>query len=76
MLVVMECTVPLVIAASQDVLADADILYDKSAVLRDTMKRTECAINLISKCQITVISSVVMDYTLKERALIAERFLL
>ena len=60
MLVVMECTVPLGIAASQDVLADADILCDKSAVSRNTMKRRACAINLISKCQVTVISSAVI----------------
>jgi hypothetical protein len=72
----MECTVPLSIAASQDVLSNADILYDKSAVLNDTIKRTACAINLIPKCQVTVISSAVMGCTLKERALVAERFLL
>jgi hypothetical protein len=61
---------------SKDILADADILYDRAAVFRDTMKGTACVINLISKCRVTVVSSAVMGYTLKERALVAERFML
>ena len=74
MLVVIGSTVRL--GTAQDVLVDADILYDKAAVPRDTMKGTACAINRISKCQFTVISSAVTGYPLKERALFAERFLL
>jgi hypothetical protein len=38
---------------SPDVLADADIVYDKAAVLMSTMKGTACEVNVISEFQVT-----------------------